>query len=142
MTLRLEHANLAVRDVDAMLRFLCAAFPEFRVRAETTIKLSDRCVHVGTDDTYLAITQASDTNAPRWEPYAGKPGTNHLAFEVDDVEAVRARLVAAGYEDSTTPNAHPFRRRVYFVDPEGNDWEFVQYLSDDPAERNDYQLPG
>jgi hypothetical protein len=30
---------------------------------------------------------------------------------------------------------------VYFYDPEGNDWEFVQYLSDDPADRNDYILP-
>jgi hypothetical protein len=38
------------------------------------------------------------------------------------------------------PNAHPFRRRVYFEDPEGNDWEFVQYFSADPRERNDYQL--
>lgn len=31
--------------------------------------------------------------------------------------------------------------RVYFYDPEGNDWEFVQYFSDDPAERNNYELP-
>ena len=74
-------------------------------------------------------------------PYSGKPGTNHLGFEVDDVEAVRERLAAAGYEDSTVPNAHPHRRRVYFHDHDGNDWEFVQYLSDDPAKRHDYALP-
>ena len=43
--------------------------------------------------------------------------------------------------DSTVPNAHPHRKRVYFNDREGNDWEFVQYLSDDPADRNDYTLP-
>jgi hypothetical protein len=30
---------------------------------------------------------------------------------------------------------------VYFYDPEGNDWEFVQYFSQNPAERNDYELP-
>jgi hypothetical protein len=30
---------------------------------------------------------------------------------------------------------------VYFYDADGNDWEFVQYTSDDPAERNDYELP-
>ena len=35
----------------------------------------------------------------------------------------------------------PYRKRVYFTDPEGNDWEFVQYSSDDPAERNDYEHP-
>jgi hypothetical protein len=45
---------------------------------------------------------------------------------------------AAGYEPNMHADGHPARRRVYFYDPEGNDWEFVQYLSDDPAERNDY----
>ena len=71
-------------------------------------------------------------------PYSGKPGTNHLGYEVDDVEALRSRLAAAGYHESTVPNSHPHRRRVYFYDAEGNDWEFVQYLSDDLEERNDY----
>lgn len=33
---------------------------------------------------------------------------------------------------------HPARKRVYFYDPEGNDWEFVQYFTTDPSERNDY----
>lgn len=65
---------------------------------------------------------------------------NHLAYEIDDVEALRARMAAAGFRDTTVPNKHPFRKRVYFYDSEGNDWEFVQYLSDDPAMRNDYQL--
>jgi hypothetical protein len=32
---------------------------------------------------------------------------------------------------------------VYFHDADGNgnDWEFVEYCSDEPAERNDYDLP-
>ncbi|HEY6288981.1 MAG TPA: hypothetical protein VIW48_06020 [Nitrospiraceae bacterium] len=34
MALRLEHANLIVRDIDGMIRFLQTAFPEFRVRGE------------------------------------------------------------------------------------------------------------
>ena len=38
-------------------------------------------------------------------------------------------------------HAHPHRTRVYFNDLEGNDWEFVEYHSSDPAERNDYDLP-
>ena len=45
------------------------------------------------------------------------------------------------YRESTPPNAHPHRKRVYFYDPEGNDWEFVQYFSQNPAQRNDYALP-
>jgi catechol 2,3-dioxygenase-like lactoylglutathione lyase family enzyme len=141
MTIRLDHANLAVRDLDGALRFLTTAFPEFRVRGAGADWGGSRWVHVGTDQVYLALHQAIAEPAEPWVPYAGKPGTNHLGFEVDDVEALRARLAAAGYRDSTVPNEHPFRRRVYFRDAEGNDWEFVQYLSDDPRQRNDYAVP-
>ncbi len=137
--IRLEHANLLVRDVDEMIRFLRTAFPDFRIRGEGTM-LDTRWVHVGTDDVYLALNQATEEPAERWAPYAGKPGLNHLGFEVDDAEALRARMHEAGYRESTVPNAHPHRTRVYFYDGEGNDWEFVEYRSDDPAQRNDYAL--
>jgi catechol 2,3-dioxygenase-like lactoylglutathione lyase family enzyme len=140
MTVRLEHANLAVRDIEAMTRFLGAAFPDFRVRSEGLYQ-GRRWVHVGNDDTYIAVNQATEEPAETWEPYTGKPGVNHLGYEVDDVEALRERLAAAGFEDTSVPNEHPHRKRVYFNDAEGNDWEFVQYFSNDPAERNDYELP-
>ena len=139
MTTRLEHANLIVRDVDEMIRFLQTAFPDFEVRGGG-MGLSGRWVHVGNDETYLALNEAKAEPAEPWVPYDGKPGTNHLGYEVDDAEGVRERLKAAGYRDSTFPNAHPHRNRVYFYDAEGNDWEFVQYHSQDPAERNDYEL--
>jgi hypothetical protein len=69
------------------------------------------------------------------------PGVNHLADELDDVEGLRKRMTSAGYGDSTPPNAHAYRRRLYFYDPQGTDWVFVQYLSPDAAEWNDYRLP-
>ncbi len=141
MKIRLEHANLAVRDVDAMITFLRAAFPEFRIRSSGKTWRGARWVHVGTNDTYIALNEAILEPAEPWVPYAGRPGTTHLGYEVDDVESLRKRLAAGGYRDSTVPNAHPHRQRVYFYDPEGNDWEFVQYLSDVPMLRHDYELP-
>lgn len=137
---RLEHANLAVRDVDGMIRFVRTAFPDFRIRWEGKTLQGERVVHIGTDDSYLVLNQASREPAEPWTPYAGAPGLNHLGFEIEDARALRERMRAAGYEDSTFPNAHPYRKRVYFHDAEGNDWEFVEYLTDDPAERNDYAL--
>ena len=139
MTVRLEHANLMVRDVDGMIRFLKTAFPEFEVRGGGRSN-GRRWVHVGTEETYLALNEASVEPAERWVPYSGRPGVNHLGYEVEDVAALRARLRAAGYRDSTVPNNHPHRKRVYFHDPEGNDWEFVEYSSALAAERNDYEL--
>jgi catechol 2,3-dioxygenase-like lactoylglutathione lyase family enzyme len=141
MSVRLEHANLCVRDIDATIRFVRAAFPEFRIRFDGRQPGGQRWVHIGTDDTYLALSQSSVVPEKPWQPYGGAPGLNHLAYEVDDVEALRQRMTAAGYGESTPPNHHPYRKRVYFRDADGNDWEFVQYLSADPAQRNDYTLP-
>jgi catechol 2,3-dioxygenase-like lactoylglutathione lyase family enzyme len=141
MSIRLDHANLNVRDVDETVRFLTTAFPEFRIRAEGKKWNGDRWLHVGTDHVYLALTQARSEATERWIPYGAKPGTNHLGFEVDDVVSLRRRLAEAGYRDTTVPNDHPYRRRVYFADRDGNDWEFVEYLSDDPRKRHDYALP-
>lgn len=141
MNVRLEHANLCVSDIEAMIEFLKTAFPDFRIRGEGTNKDDTRWLHVGTDDTYIALNQAKTDAKRQWAPYSGVPGVNHLAYEVDDVDSLRARLEAAGYKESTVANAHPHRKRIYFNDPEGNDWEFVQYFSQDPAERNDYELP-
>ena len=140
MTIRMEHANIIVREFDAMVRFLTAAFPEFRVRQDG-LNDGQRWMHLGNDDTYIAITEASKNPTEQWIPYSGNPGVNHLGYEVDDVDALQTRLAAAGFKDSTYPNNHPHRKRVYFYDADGNDWEFVQYFSDDPALRNDYSLP-
>lgn len=140
MPIRLEHANLSVRDYDGMVRFIKTAFPDFRVRREGC-RGDVRWMHIGTDDTYIALNEATRPSTDRWVPYSGKPGVNHLGYEVDDVDGVRARLAAGGYRDSTVPNSHPHRKRVYFFDPDGNDWEFVEYFTDDKTLRNDYELP-
>lgn len=141
MTIRLEHANVTVRDIDGVILFLQTALPSFQIRHDETEPDGSRWVHIGTDDAYIALNQATEDPAENWTPYGGKPGLNHLGFEVDDVEAIHRRLREAGYRDSTYPNAHPHRRRIYFYDSEGNDWEFVQYFSECVTERNDYELP-
>jgi catechol 2,3-dioxygenase-like lactoylglutathione lyase family enzyme len=118
--------------------FILSAFPEFRVRHDSGQADPERWVHVGDDECYVAMYLASMAVESGHKPYSGAPGFNHLGFVVDDTEALRQRLLAAGYPESTLGNQHPARRRVYFYDAEGNDWEFVQYLSEDRAWRNDY----
>jgi catechol 2,3-dioxygenase-like lactoylglutathione lyase family enzyme len=140
MAARLEHANLTVRDIDETIRFLRTAFPEFGIRYDGRDPDGARWVHIGTDDTYLALTQARREPPARWVPYEGMAGVNHLAYEVDDVDSLRQRLLSAGYRESTVPNRHPHRKRIYFYDADGNDWEFIQYLSDAPAQRHDYTI--
>ena len=142
MGTRLEHANLVVRDIDATIRFLQTALPDFAVRHDAADDAGRRWVHLGNAQAYIALSQSQAEPAQPWTPYEGLPGVNHLAFVVDDAQALRERLRSAGFRDTTVPNAHPWRRRVYFNDPDGNDWEFVEYLGDDPALHNDYALSG
>ena len=140
MTIRMEHANLHVRYFDDAVRFLKTAFPTFEVRDES-VRDGLRSMHIGTDETYIALSETRAERNTDAVPYDGHPGINHLGYEVDDVEALKERLAAAGFRDSTYPNSHPHRKRVYFNDSDGNDWEFVEYFSDRPSERNDYSLP-
>ncbi len=143
MPVHLEHANLIVRDLNATVRFSSRPLSPISGCASTALltrTANAGCTSAPTIPTSL-LTQATSDPGPRWTPYAGVPGVNHLAYEVDDVDALRGRLSAAGYRDSTVPNHHPYRKRVYFYDTDGNDWEFVQYLSDDPAKRHDYAIP-
>jgi catechol 2,3-dioxygenase-like lactoylglutathione lyase family enzyme len=141
VSFRLEHVNLCVADLGGMIKFITTAFPTFRLRGEGVPEVGERWAHVGDDHTYIALSEATSGPGPSRELYAGQPGINHIGFEVDDVEALRTRLAIAGYRESTFPNSHPHRKRIYFRDPEGNEWEFVEYHSEDPNERNDYDLP-
>ena len=140
MSTQLEHANLCVSDIDGMIKFLQTALPDFIIRHDETDNEGDRWVHIGNDQTYIALNNSTQKDSTDWAPYSGMPGVNHLGYMVDSVEQVRSRLRAAGYTESTVENNHPFRKRLYFYDPEGRDWEFVEYHSDDVKKRNDYNL--
>ena len=134
---RLEHANIASRHAAELIGFIQAAFPDFRIRGQGSSANGRPWIHVGNDDVYVAISDVEGENAR--VPYSNTVGLNHLGWEVDDVDALEARLRAAGYEPNLKEHDHPARKRTYFYDPDGNDWEFVEYLTDDPARRNDYE---
>ena len=132
---RLEHANFNVRSIDETIRFLTTAFPEFKVRGRGVAN-GVPWLHIGTDDSYFALNELS-ADSPRVAG-AGEGPLNHFGCVVDDAEAVAQRLRAAGYHEGFIAPKHPHRKRIYFDDKDGLEWEFVEYLTDDPAKRNDY----
>src|SRR2546429_9437940 len=69
MAVRLENANLTVRDIDGVIRFLKTAFPEFRVRGEGKNRDGSRWVRVGTGQTYIALGPAKREPGPNCTPY-------------------------------------------------------------------------
>ena len=135
----LEHSNITVTDLDEAVRFLKTAFPDFRIRGRGRTKTPGNerdWLHIGTETTYLALEGAT-ASASGHQTYRN-PGLNHLGFVVEDLDSVVERLTSAGYEEHMRDFSHPHRKRTYFYDSDGNEYEFVQYLSENPAERNQY----
>jgi catechol 2,3-dioxygenase-like lactoylglutathione lyase family enzyme len=113
--------------------------PDWKVRADVSSEENNcrRWVHLGTDTTYIAIEDRGATEKGGHEPYVD-PGINHLGFVVNDIDAVSKRLTDAGYEEGLSSPDNPNRRRIYFYDADGNEYEFVEYLKAEIASRNDY----
>ncbi|TGG94865.1 VOC family protein [Natronospirillum operosum] len=133
----LEHVNLVVADIDAMLDFYGAAFPHWRVRDEGRGEWYGKprkWVHFGDDDYYLALNDNGEGSNRDLSGHS--VGLAHFAFVTNNLEAVVARLNRAGYAISAPGAEEPYRQNVYFIDPAGFEVEFVEYLSDIPAERN------
>ena len=49
-----EHANLTVSDLDAMIAFVQTAVPDFKIR-KRWVSGEFNWVHIGTDSSYLAL---------------------------------------------------------------------------------------
>ena len=63
---------------------------------------------------------------------------NHLAWVVEDFDLVTERLEQKGYQKGIPVEAHPHRKRVYYYDAAGFEWELAEYLAETPEERNAY----
>ena len=135
--LHLEHLNLVVSDIPAALRFYQAAFPHWRVREEGESHWHGKArkwLHFGDDYQYLTF---NDNGVGDNRDLTGHlTGLAHFAFVTGNIDALIERLAAAGFAVAKDGAEEPYRRNIYFVDPNGFEVEFVQYLSDIPAQRN------
>ena len=135
--LNLEHLNLVVNDIDAQLAFYSAAFPHWRIRAENNDQWYGkprRWLHFGDDYQYLTF---NDNGVGENRDLAGhQVGLAHFAFVTSNLAALIDRMKNAGFPPAKDGADEPHRSNVYYVDPAGFEVEFVEYLSDNPAERN------
>jgi lactoylglutathione lyase len=101
----INHIALEVADLERSLDFYGRIF-ELRLRGR-----SARAAFVDIGDQFLALMEGR----------SGPPdATRHFGLVVDDKEATRRALIAAGAE--VLPG-----RRLDFLDPDGNRVEIVQY---------------
>ena len=131
----LEHPNITVNNLKEAVKFFQTAFPHFKIRGSGN-DLRE-WVHLGDDITYIAINQAIEGDLNVEKNY-DKAGINHIGFVVPNVEEVAGKLLSAVYKRDYPKAVEQYRIRDYFADADGNQYEFVQYLSEVPEERNNY----
>jgi lactoylglutathione lyase len=102
----INHVALEVADLDRSLDFYGRIF-DLRLRGR-----SRGAAFIDIGDQFLALMEVGPTGAP--------DATRHFGLVVDDKEATRVALLAAGAE--VLPG-----RRLDFLDPDGNRVEIVQY---------------
>lgn len=135
----LEHLNVTVHDIDATTRFLLLAVPTWQVRGGGEMDWYGKTIrwqHVGDADFYLALQSGGEGEHPAWQSH--QRGLKHVGLVVPSVAAVVQRLAEAGHPLDHWGGATPARRSAYVVSPDGLQFEFVEYLTDDPALRNAY----
>ena len=122
---RLEHLNMTVSDPHKTAAWIERIFG-WRIRWEGPGMETGYSVHIGNDDTYVALFRFDKDQAPTPDSYNTKGGLNHWAVVVDDIEATEARVKAEGFTPVKHADYEP-GRRFYFYDHDRIEIEVVQY---------------
>jgi len=125
---QLEHVNVTVADPKGMAGMLCELF-DWHIRWEgEAMDGAGYTVHVGSDDTYLALYTGS-AGKPERVPgttYNRIAGLNHIGVVVDDLERMAAKVRAAGLMPGEHHDYEP-GRRFYFDTPHEIEIEVISY---------------
>jgi len=121
---RIEHVNVTVSDPDRAAKLMQDLFG-WSIRWRGPARDGGHTIHVGTGSDYLALYTGKDIAYTDDDFAKGRP-LNHVGIEVDDLEAVEARAVAAGLVPFNHGDYDP-GRRFYLLDPDGIEYEVVSY---------------
>lgn len=122
---RIEHVNVTVSDPDRAAALMESLFG-WPVRWKGPSLNNGRTVHVGSDDHYIAFyTGQPDYPADTFRK--GRP-LNHIGVEVDDLDAVEAKVIEAGLTPFSHGDYEP-GRRFYFLDHDGIEFEVISYAA-------------
>jgi glyoxylase I family protein len=143
----IHHVAIVTDDLDAMTTFYCDVLGGSVVFESRWKESSERIASIiGVTGTSATLRMLSFGNAfvelfhyrlPESFPTTTQPapfekGVRHVCFDVVDLDAEHARLLALGVAFDGTPGAGSLARSVYGRDPEGNLLEFQETLPPGP----------
>ena len=120
-----EHVNLTVEDPDASAAMLCRLF-DWTVRWSGGAINDGYSVHVGGDNSYLALYTSNQSAQGANSSYEQIGGLNHIGLVVDDLDELKQRVEAEGMEPYNFGDYEP-GRRFYFRLDDGLEVEVVKY---------------
>ncbi|MDZ3830321.1 MAG: VOC family protein [Sphingopyxis sp.] len=120
----IEHVNLTVSDPGRTAALMTRIFG-WHERWHGPARDGGRTIHVGSDSAYVALyTGPNGEHAGvRWP--SGAP-LNHIGIQVDDLDAIEEKVIAAGLRPINHGHYEP-GRRFYFHDHDGIEYEIVSY---------------
>lgn len=135
---RIEHVNITVSSPERAADLMKELFG-WHIRWDGPARDGGRTIHVGSDDNYLALYSPPDASSD----YAFGQGTplNHIGVQVDNLAAVEARVVAAGFHPRFQGVYEPGPTHFYFTDHDGIEYEIVSYSSDVSLSENAGVVP-
>ncbi|MGJ8744621.1 VOC family protein [Polaribacter sp.] len=137
---RIEHVNITVPNINKAVSFIKIVAPDFLVRKDEISSDGIRWVHIGNDNYYIALQATHQDSKPKDknQTYINF-GINHIAFIVSDLETITRKLLEAGYKQGKETPTEKYRKRAYYYDAAGFEWELVEYLSEKPSEKFLYE---
>jgi len=121
----LEHVNVTVSDPIKTAHRLCNLFG-WHIRWQGDAIHGGSTVHVGSDDSYIAVYTRGTPADKNADSYSLRGGLNHIGVVVDDLDAIEAKVLDAGYETHSHADYEP-GRRFYFRDDDDIEFEVVSY---------------
>lgn len=122
---RLEHTNITVSDPKSSAAWIEKVFG-WKIRWEGPGMQTGYTVHIGNDDTYVALFSFGDQMQAKNDSYRTIGGLNHIAVFTDDIDGVEDRVKAAGFTPVNHADYEP-GRRFYFHDHDDIEWEVASH---------------
>jgi lactoylglutathione lyase len=134
--MRLHHAGISVPDLDRALEWYCGALglePGFRFEVPPLGLRGAFALGQGGGGVELLEQAGAVPGVSRPDPPSANAvhGFNHACFQVDDLDALYARLIERGAAGVWAPrdSPEPGVRMAYVTDPDGNLIELIQPVS-------------
>ena len=121
----LEHVNITVSDPAKTAKMLCDLFG-WKIRWQGDAIHAGSCIHVGEENSYIAVYSPPGKTAPAINSYQTRAGLNHIAVVVEDLDELDKRVRSLGYEPHSYADYEP-GRRFYFREENEIEYEIVSY---------------